>query len=113
MKTVYSKHAQERINFRRLTHHDIELTLINPDKVLPSGDNQHKYIKNINGRKYHVVAKNIPEQNVRLIISAWVRGEDDRESLLTTVLLAPFRILWDISRWLWKKTRSRQSKRRR
>src|SRR3989304_4172876 len=87
---VFSKHALERLNDRVLTQDAIEQTIANPDKTYPKKGNT-KFIRTVNNRLIHVIATPI-ENHQWLVISAWVRGEEDRESLVWQLLSLAFEV---------------------
>ncbi len=95
---LITKHARERLQQRSISEYALSQVIAAPDKKLSEG-NSTKFIRTYQGRKYHVVAQWKASEQKWLVISAWVRGEDDSEPLSVTLLLAPFRILW----WLIKK----------
>lgn len=96
---VFSKHALERLGDRWLTQDAIYQTILSPDKTFPSRDNT-KFIRTINNRRIHVVAAPI-ENHQWLIVSAWVRGEEDRESVVWQLITLPFKIIWLIGKTLF------------
>ncbi len=83
-KIIYSSHAQVRMKKRRLSP-------ISIDCSTKSG--QQKFIKQQGSRLYHVVATYLSEQKAYLVISAWVRGEEDRPPLLWRLLTLPFTLI--------------------
>jgi hypothetical protein len=95
---VFSKHALGRARDRTLTQDAIYQVIQSPDKKFVNKDNT-KFIRTINDRKIHVVATPIENQQW-LVISAWVRGEDDRLSLVWQMITAPFRLIWWLSKAL-------------
>ncbi|MBQ6436435.1 DUF4258 domain-containing protein [bacterium] len=97
-KIIYTKHARERIDLRRLSKTSIEDTILHPGKSFSEADETYKFIKKQGTRTYHVVAQYLPDQKAWLVISAWVRGEDDPQNWLWWLITAPFRLLW----WLFK-----------
>ena len=104
MQIIYSNHALERVRQRHLNQDDILLTIGQPDKKFSTDKPGHtKFIKTVHGRRYQVVAKILPDQNAWLIVSAWVRGEEDPEPLLFTIIAAPFRLLGVIISYFWQK----------
>ena len=110
MKIIYSNHALERIRQRHLNQDEILQTVADPDKKYSGEKPGHtKFLKKIRGRRYQVIAKILPDQDAWLIVSAWVRGEEDPESLLWTLIAAPFRFLGEVIKFFWKKLRSRKS----
>ncbi|MCC6710783.1 MAG: DUF4258 domain-containing protein [Candidatus Pacebacteria bacterium] len=93
---VFTKHAGERVQDRSLTKDMVYQAISFPDKTYHNQDN-YKFIRTIGDRKIHVVATPI-ENNRYLVISTWVRGEDDREPLVWQLLTLPFKIIW----WILK-----------
>jgi hypothetical protein len=89
---VFTKHAWERLKDRSLTKDTIYQTVSHPDKTFHNQDN-YKFIRTINNRKIHVVSTPI-ENNKYLIISTWVRGEDDKLPLIWILITLPFKIIW-------------------
>lgn len=98
MSIIFTNHAQERMDLRRLARSDIERTLSNPDRTIP-GKKQGtvKFIKQIDGRNHQVVAKLLENQKDWLVLSVWVRGEDDFNWVEWLALL-PFKAVW----WIGK-----------
>jgi len=95
---ILTNHALERMDTRTINQDHIYKVIQNPDKRSGKGS-QTKFIRTISGRKYHVIATYLSDEHKWLIISAWVRGEDDQPALSTQILLLPFKIIW----WLVKK----------
>lgn len=89
---VFTKHAWERSQDRSLSRDAIYQTVSFPDKTYHNKDN-FKFIRTINNRKVHVVATPI-ENNKFLIISTWVRGEEDKQPVIWLLITLPFKILW-------------------
>ena len=92
-KIIYSSHAQVRMKKRRLSPISIEDTILHPDHHCPTKSGQQKFIKQQGSRLYHVVATYLSEQKAYLVISAWVRGEEDRPPLLWRLLTLPFALI--------------------
>lgn len=91
---VFSKHALERLSGRSLTQAAIHQTISDPERTFQNQGNT-KFIRTLNGRRIHVVATPI-EQRRWLIVSAWVRGEEDREPVVWQIIALPFRLLWKL-----------------
>ncbi len=89
---VFTKHAWTRAKDRSLSKDLIYQVVSFPDKTYHNQAN-FKFIRIINGRKIHVVATPI-ENNKFLIISTWVRGEEDQQSIIWLLITLPFKILW-------------------
>ena len=64
-----------------------------PDHHCSTKSGQQKFIKQQGSRLYHVVATYLSEQKAYLVISAWVRGEEDRPPLLWRLLTLPFTLM--------------------
>lgn len=91
---VFTKHALARLSDRVLTQDVVYQTVNWPDKSYPKEKNT-KFIRTINNRLIHAVAAPI-ENNQWLIISVWVRGEEDREPLMWQILSFPFKLIWQL-----------------
>lgn len=95
---VLTDHALNRVRLRSLRKEAIRQTLLDPDKHFPQKEGKIKAVKKINHRQYHVVAKQTG-QDQWLIISVWVRGEEDPLPLAWRIISFPFRAVW----WLIKR----------
>jgi hypothetical protein len=93
MKIIYTKHARERIRKRSLSFTGVEDTLSHPDKHQYLEQKQEKFIKLQGKRLYHVVATYLPKEKSWLIVSAWVRGEQDQAPLSWRLITFPFRLI--------------------
>ena len=102
MPIILTTHARERMRKRKLAESDIELTLRKPDRSFPGKKpGTVKFVKEIDGRNHQVVARFLKDQKSWLILSVWVRGEDDFH-LLDWLVMAPFRLIW----WVIKRVLS-------
>ncbi len=79
-KITYTKHAEERMRLRRISQSMISDTLTKPDRTQIEEDGDTEFIRTLNGRKVHVIAKPLAN-NEWLIKSTWVRGEDDPQPM--------------------------------
>ena len=99
---IFTKHALERMSDRSISQDAVWRVLQHPDHTRPEGKaNTTRFIRQINSRTFHVIGTYLPEQKKTLIVSAWVRGEEDRVPLLWQVLVAPFRFVWWVVKKLW------------
>jgi len=102
---VFTKHALERMERRSISQEMIRRALSNPDITVPGHNpkkqNQVKFIKTIDSRRLHVVATLLPEKKW-LIVSSWVKGEEDKAPLMWQILSFPFKITFWILWWLLK-----------
>lgn len=93
-KIILSKHALERARLRGIELFVIEKIILNPEQKINLRDGKFKFIKNINNRRYQIVAADIKKENKWLVISVWVRGENDRAPFVWILISAPFRLSW-------------------
>jgi hypothetical protein len=91
---VLTNHAKGRILNRSLTLENLFQTIKFADNQFDLNENKTKFIKNISGRRYQVIAKYLADDKQWLIISAWVRGEDDKEPLVWQIISLPFKLVW-------------------
>lgn len=98
---IFSKHALERAQDRSITQDLVASVVKSPDKRF-DGQKQGtvKFIKTINQRRIHVVASYLHDQKKWLVVSVWVRGEDDKAPIMWQVLTAPFKFSWWIIKHL-------------
>lgn len=92
---IFTKHALERLSHRSITQDMVVQALQNPEETKPTGKRHTtKFIKTVHGRLLHVVATHIPDKNKWLVVSVWVRGEEDREPLIWQIITLPFKLIW-------------------
>jgi len=105
-KIVLTKHALERARSRKMELYPIERTILDPDKKISLGEQKFKFFKNVAGRHYQLVATFLPKEDKWLIISVWIRGEEDQLPFMWRLISAPFYFLWWLIRiifqLLWK-----------
>ncbi|MCA9369276.1 MAG: DUF4258 domain-containing protein [Pseudomonadales bacterium] len=100
---IFTKHAAERMALRSITRHSVWETITYPDTVKNEKKNADQYIKTINGRRHFAVASYLPKEQKYLVVSTWVRGEDDRVPLLWTLITLPFKLLWRFIRYFFRR----------
>ena len=101
---VFTKHALERMSYRSVSPEAVWSVLQYPNETRPEGKpNTTRFIRNLNDRNYHVIGTYLPDQKKTLIISVWVRGEEDKMPLLGQIILLPFKIVWSILKFLYRK----------
>jgi len=97
---IFSKHALQRLKERSIPLDQAELVLRHPDQTFPGKKaNSIKFAKNINGRNMQLVGTYLPDQKKWLVVSAWVRGEEDRVPFVWQIITLPFKFIW----WLFKR----------
>ncbi len=99
MNIVFTKHASERLKDRSIAEDYIKRTIEHPDKKIHQDDNNWKFIKTIKGRKVHAVATYLEKEKKWLVISVWVRGEEDKLPIVWQLITLPFKLIfWVIKR---------------
>lgn len=93
---IFTKHALARMRERSVSNDSIFRVIQAPDTIKgdKSGSKPVKFVRLYNDRLYHVIAQWKRQERAWLVVSVWVRGEDDRESILAQLLLLPFRLFW-------------------
>jgi len=74
---VFTKHARERLDLRRLSEDAIIQVMRKPNTTQKLDEGKIKFIGEVMGSKVHVICRPILEENKWLVISLWVRKEDD------------------------------------
>lgn len=74
---VFTKHAREQLNLRRVGEDMIIQVMRNPGTTYNEDNGKIKFIGKVMGTKLHAVCKPILEENKWLVITLWIRGEDD------------------------------------
>lgn len=92
---ILTNHARERLKQRSIREETIESVLRSPDRTEPGSKPESvKFVRTLGGRQIHVVAKYLQDQDRWLVLSVWVRGEDDKPSLAWQMLTVPFKAAW-------------------
>lgn len=101
---IFTKHALERLQDRSISQDAAAQVLQYPEITQPSDKPENvKFIKTINERTIHVVATYLADQKKWLVLSVWVRGEQDQPSLVWQLLTLPFKaVVWIFKRILKK-----------
>jgi hypothetical protein len=82
MSIILTDHAKQRMRKRRLALSDIEKTVAHPERTSPGKKpGTVKFIRTLDGRLHQVVGTYLEKEKQWLILSVWVRGEDDRDGL--------------------------------
>jgi hypothetical protein len=100
---VFTNHAFDRIKSRTVTQDAVYLTVNNSDKKYKNNDHSTKFIKTVRSRKVHVVANYLNKEKKWLVVSVWVRGEDDKVPFVWTLITLPFKLTYKILIWLLKR----------
>ncbi len=105
---IFTKHSLERLQQRSISQDAAELVLRSPERTEPGKkEGTVKFVRTVNGRNVQLIATYLQDQKKWLVVSAWVRGEDDKVPLMWLILTFPFKAMW----WLMKKlfTKSKKS----
>ena len=74
---AFTRHARERLEKRKISREMVIQTIQNPNNQYIENDGKIKFIRKVSGCKVHAICKPIPEENKWLVVTVWVRGEDD------------------------------------
>ncbi len=97
---IFTKHALNRMSERSISQHAVWQVLNQPDISRPEGKpNTTRFIRLLNDRKYHVVATYLPDQKRTLVVSTWVRGEEDAVPIVWQLLVLPFKLIAKVAKW--------------
>ncbi len=106
---IFTTHALERAQKRSVSQYDVVQVIKYPEvtqKTEKPGST--KFIKEISGRNIHVVASHLKDKDQWLVVSVWVRGEDDQASFAWQLITFPFKVIWwlikQLSKLLTKRT---------
>lgn len=91
---IFTNHAQDRYKSRDISAETIFQTIKNPDYKVKIDQNKAKFLRNLNKRKIQVIAIYKNEEKKWLVISAWVRGEEDKLPLTWQIISFPFKLIW-------------------
>lgn len=98
---ILSHHAEQRAKQRSIGLGAIHQTVNYPDIEKSQENNQIKFQKIIKNRHYQVIATYLREEEKWLILSTWVRGEEDKIPLIWQLIVFPFRLLYQILLWIF------------
>lgn len=98
---IFTDHALERIDSRSVTQEMVYQAVVSPTKKYPS-DKTTKFIRMVHQRKVHVVAQYLKDEHKWLVISVWVRGEDDQAPIAWRIITFPFWLVWILVKWLFR-----------
>ena len=101
-KIVLTKHALQRARSRKMELYAIEQLILFPENKISVGENKFKFFKNIGERRYQAVASYLKKEDKWLIISVWVKGEEDQLPFVWIIITSPFRLIWWAIKLLWK-----------
>jgi hypothetical protein len=111
---IFTKHALERLNQRDISVSMAETVMRNPEKTFPGNKpNSVKFIRRLDSRNIQLVATYLKDQKKWLVISAWVRGEDDKVPIVWQLITAPFRLVWWLICLPFRKSNSKQNRSKR
>ena len=103
---IFTEHALDRLSLRSLSQDQIWQVVHHHRQHFENHGNE-KFILTLHGRRVHVVAKKLPEDQKWLVISVWVRGEDDPIPWVWQILVFPFKVVWWIIKKVWKVSQKR------
>lgn len=108
---IFTKHALQRLSERSISQDAAEAVLSHPDSTVPGKKpGTVKFIRQLQGRNIQLVATYLDDQKKWLVVSAWVRGEDDKVPFIWQLITLPFKLILMLLKLIWNSlTRSRKS----
>ena len=101
---IFTKHALQRLSERSISQDAAEAALRQPDRTEPGKKpGTVKFMRTLNGRNIQLVGTYLQDQKKWLIMSAWVRGEDDKVPLMWQIITLPFKLVWWLIRFIYGK----------
>ena len=88
MEVIFTNHSLNRLKDRHIDQQDIISVIQHSDRVVRLEKSKKKFIKQINDRNIQVVATYIKPEKKWLVVSVWVRGEEDRAPLVWQILVS-------------------------
>jgi hypothetical protein len=102
---IFTKHALQRLKERSISVEQAESVLRHPSETIPGKKpDTVKFIRTVNGRNMQLVGTYLADQKKWLIVSAWVRGEEDKIPLAWQLITLPFKLVWLLMKWLYTKS---------
>jgi hypothetical protein len=95
MRIILTDHVRRRMRLRGISEGDISLALRESDRRFSSGDGREKFIKYLDREPLHVIAKRNSVGDW-VVLSAWIRGQDDPLPLWWRAIRLPFLLLWHL-----------------
>ena len=84
---IWTNHALERLHKRGITQPQALSVIKNPHKTYPGKKTDSvKFIRTVGGRRIHAVATLDQTSHKWIVLSLWVRGENDRGPWLEELL---------------------------
>jgi hypothetical protein len=74
---IFTRHGLQRLYLRNISKEMAVQAIQLPDKKEKEPGENAKFIKSIGGREVHIVATYLRSERQWMVVSAWVRGEDD------------------------------------
>lgn len=96
---VFSKHALQRLKRRKITQEAVVRTIKNPSEKESEENGNVRFVKDVNQREVHVIGNWLEDENRWIVVSAWVRGEEDPRPLWQWAFVLPYQLM----RWLWRR----------
>jgi hypothetical protein len=99
---IFTKHALQRLSERSISQDAAESVMSKPDTTVPGQKpGTVKFIRRLNDRNIQLVATYLDDQKKWLIVSAWVRGEEDKVPLMWQLITLPFKGIYLLIKMLF------------
>lgn len=98
---IFTDHALQRLKRRRISQDMALQALRNPDRKQDEDEDKTRFVREIKGRNVQIVARYLEDERQWLVVTGWVRGEDDPRRWWVHVVLLP----WYLLRLVWRGVR--------
>ncbi len=98
---IFTKHALKRQKLRKINLTSINQVINFYDQKIKLKNDLYKFGKIINQRKIQLIAQYLKRKKQYLIISLWVRGENDPLPIVWQIIILPFKIIWWILKFIF------------
>jgi hypothetical protein len=95
---IFTDHAMQRLKRRRISQDMAVNALRKPDRKQDEDDGKVRFVREINGRNVQIVARYLDDDQQWMVVTGWVRGEEDPRRWWVHVLLLP----WVVLRMAWR-----------
>lgn len=90
---IFTDHALKRLKKRNITQDMVSKTLKQPENQIKEDNGNVRFTRTLSGRNVHVVANYLNDEKKWLVVSTWVRGEDDPQPLWLMLLTMPIKLM--------------------
>lgn len=95
---IFTDHAIQRLKRRRISQDMAVDAVRKPDRKQAEDDEKTRFVREIKGRNVQIVATYLKDEQQWMVVTGWVRGEDDPRRWWVHVLLLPWYLIRALGR---------------